>query len=69
MATKLLKVAMIAPPWLALPTKGYGGIELVIEGLVDSLKKRGCGGRAICKWSSFDERCKNALTLQKRSLQ
>lgn len=36
-----LRVAMIAPPWLALPIKGYGGIELVIEGLVDSLKKQG----------------------------
>ena len=32
---------MIAPPWLALPVKGYGGIELVIEGLVDELKKLG----------------------------
>lgn len=37
---KRLKIAMIAPPWLALPIKGYGGIELVIEGLVDSLKKQ-----------------------------
>lgn len=41
MVKKTLKVAMIAPPWLALPTKGYGGIELVIEGLIDSLRKEG----------------------------
>lgn len=34
-----LRVAIIAPPWLALPIKGYGGIELVIDGLVDGLKK------------------------------
>lgn len=34
-----LRVAMIAPPWLALPIKGYGGIELVLDGLVDGLKK------------------------------
>ena len=32
-----LRVAMIAPPWLALPIKGYGGIELVIEGLIHGL--------------------------------
>lgn len=36
-----MKVAMIAPPWLALPIKGYGGIELVVEGLVDGLLKQG----------------------------
>ncbi len=29
-----MRVAIIAPPWLALPIKGYGGIELVLEGLV-----------------------------------
>ncbi len=34
-----LRVAIIAPPWLALPIKGYGGIELVLEGLIDGLKK------------------------------
>lgn len=36
-----LRVAMIAPPWLALPTKGYGGIELVIQSLVEELQKLG----------------------------
>ena len=36
---KRLRVAIIAPPWLALPIKGYGGIELVLEGLVDGLQK------------------------------
>lgn len=33
-----LRVAMIAPPWLALPIEGYGGIELVVEGLVRGLQ-------------------------------
>jgi len=32
---------MIAPPWLAMPLKGYGGIELVIQGLVEELQKLG----------------------------
>ncbi len=36
-----LRVAMITPPWLALPIKGYGGIELVIEGLVRGLTELG----------------------------
>lgn len=36
-----MKVAIVAPPWLALPVKGYGGIELVLEGLIDGLKKQG----------------------------
>ena len=31
---------MIAPPWLALPIKGYGGIELVIQGIIEELRKQ-----------------------------
>lgn len=34
------KVAMVAPPWLALPIKGYGGIERVIEGIIDGLRAK-----------------------------
>lgn len=30
---------MVAPPWLAMPIKGYGGIELVVQGLVAELNK------------------------------
>lgn len=37
---KPLRVAMIAPPWLALPIKGYGGIELVIQSIVEELRKK-----------------------------
>lgn len=36
-----LRVAMIAPPWLALPIKGYGGIELVVQSLVEGLQRQG----------------------------
>lgn len=36
-----LRVAIIAPPWLALPVNGYGGIELVLEGLIAGLRKHG----------------------------
>lgn len=38
---KPLRVAMIAPPWLALPVRGYGGIELVIQNLIKELEKLG----------------------------
>ena len=34
-----LRVAIIAPPRLAVPIKGYGGIELVLDGLIDGLRK------------------------------
>ena len=36
-----LRVAMIAPPWLAMPVNGYGGIELVLQGLISGLKAQG----------------------------
>jgi glycosyltransferase involved in cell wall biosynthesis len=36
-----MRVAIVAPPWLALPIKGYGGIELVLEGLIDGLRAQG----------------------------
>ncbi len=32
-----LKVAMVAPPWLAVPPKGYGGIEYVVDNLLNEL--------------------------------
>jgi glycosyltransferase involved in cell wall biosynthesis len=36
-----MRVAIIAPPWLAMPINGYGGIEVVLEGLVSGLIKLG----------------------------
>lgn len=49
-----LRVAMIAPPWLKIPAEGYGGVEVVIEGLVRALKNKdveveifGVGGRSL----------------------
>lgn len=34
-----LRVAMIAPPWLSIPPKGYGGVEAVVYALVRELAK------------------------------
>ncbi|MBC7746727.1 glycosyltransferase, partial [Pedobacter sp.] len=36
-----LKIAIIAPPWLQIPPKGYGGIEMVLIGLIQGLVKKG----------------------------
>jgi len=37
---KKLRVAMVAPPWLSVPPVGYGGIELVLQGLITQLRKQ-----------------------------
>lgn len=36
-----LKVAIVAPPWLQIPPKGYGGVEVVLAGLIQELVKKG----------------------------
>jgi glycosyltransferase involved in cell wall biosynthesis len=49
-----LRVAMIAPPWLKIPAEGYGGVEVVIDGLVKALESHdidvevfGVGGKSL----------------------
>ena len=36
-----MRIAEVAPPWLAVPPIGYGGIEWVVSLLADSLTERG----------------------------
>ena len=36
-----MKIAQIAPPWIAVPPPGYGGIEWVVALLADELTARG----------------------------
>jgi glycosyltransferase involved in cell wall biosynthesis len=36
-----MRIAEIAPPWLAVPPRGYGGVEWVISLLADGLTARG----------------------------
>jgi glycosyltransferase involved in cell wall biosynthesis len=38
---RTLRVAMVAPPWIAVPPDGYGGIEAVVSLLCDELVARG----------------------------
>jgi glycosyltransferase involved in cell wall biosynthesis len=36
-----VRIAEVAPPWLAVPPRGYGGIEWVVALLTDGLVERG----------------------------
>jgi glycosyltransferase involved in cell wall biosynthesis len=36
-----MRIAEIAPPWLAVPPKGYGGIEWIVSEVADGLAERG----------------------------
>lgn len=36
-----MKIAVLSPPWIAVPPVGYGGTELVVANLVEGLVKRG----------------------------
>src|ERR1700675_858013 len=36
-----MRIAEVAPPWLAVPPKGYGGIEWVVALLADGLADAG----------------------------
>lgn len=36
-----MRIAVIAPPWFAVPPPGYGGIELIAAMLADGLTERG----------------------------
>jgi glycosyltransferase involved in cell wall biosynthesis len=40
-ASPRLRIAMVAPPWFAVPPMGYGGIEHVVAELVDGLVAHG----------------------------
>lgn len=51
---------MIAPPWLALPIKGYGGIELVVQSLVEELQN--IEGVSVELFANGARRMKNVTT-------
>ncbi len=36
-----MRIAMLVPPWYELPPAGYGGLELVVAGLIDALLEHG----------------------------
>jgi len=43
-----MNVAMLAPPWIAVPPPGYGGVESVVSVLTDALVRRGVDVTLFC---------------------
>jgi glycosyltransferase involved in cell wall biosynthesis len=43
-----LRVAMLAPPWLSVPPRGYGGVESVVSALTEALVARGHAVTLFC---------------------
>ena len=53
-----MRIAEVAPPWLAVPPKGYGGIEWVVALLADGLAER---GHDVTLFATGDSRTKARL--------
>jgi glycosyltransferase involved in cell wall biosynthesis len=43
-----LTIAMLAPPWIAVPPAGYGGVETVVSDLTEALVQRGHDVTLFC---------------------
>ncbi len=48
-----MRIAQLAPPWIAVPPAGYGGTEWVVEQLCDGLPAR---GHEVVLYASGDSR-------------
>jgi glycosyltransferase involved in cell wall biosynthesis len=53
-----LRIAEVCPPWLAVPPKGYGGIEWVVSLLADGLVE---AGHDVTLFATGDSRTKARL--------
>ena len=53
-----MRIAQICPPWLAVPPKGYGGIEWVVALLADGLAE---AGHDVTLFATGDSRTKAKL--------
>jgi glycosyltransferase involved in cell wall biosynthesis len=53
-----MKIAQVAPLWISIPPKTYGGTELVISWLCDELVKR---GHDVYLFASGDSKTKAKL--------
>ena len=54
-----MKVAVLAPPWFAVPPSGYGGIEWIVWLLADGLTE---AGHDVTLFASGDSRTKAKLS-------
>lgn len=43
-----MRIAMLAPPWIAVPAPGYGGVETVVSALTESLVEHGNDVTLLC---------------------
>src|ERR1700712_4211159 len=43
-----LRIAMLAPPWIAVPPTGYGGVESVVSALTEALVALGQDVTLFC---------------------
>ena len=53
-----LKIAQLAPPWIEVPPKKYGGTELIVSYLADGLVDR---GHSVTLFASGDSKTKAKL--------
>ena len=54
-----MRIAILAPPWFAVPPTGYGGIEWIVWLLADGLTER---GHDVTLFASGDSRTKAKLS-------
>jgi glycosyltransferase involved in cell wall biosynthesis len=54
-----LRIAILAPPWFAVPPSGYGGIEWIVSLLADGLVE---AGHDVTLFASGDSRTKAKLS-------
>jgi glycosyltransferase involved in cell wall biosynthesis len=55
---KKLKIAQLAPPWIEVPPKKYGGTELIVSYLSEELTKK---GHDVTLFASGDSKTKSKL--------
>jgi glycosyltransferase involved in cell wall biosynthesis len=60
-----LRIAMLAPPWIPVPSPGYGGVESVVSTLTEALVGRGHDVTLFCAPGSASRA--NVVTLLDRS--
>jgi glycosyltransferase involved in cell wall biosynthesis len=60
-AARPLRVAVLAPPWIAVPPPGYGGVEAVVDLLCEGLARRGHEVRLFAAPGSRSEARVNVL--------
>jgi glycosyltransferase involved in cell wall biosynthesis len=56
-----LRIAMLAPPWIPVPSPGYGGVESVVSVLTEALVRRGHGVTLFCAPGSRSNACVMSL--------